>query len=63
MREQTTLEIFQNLKYLLEIFQEVREQLVFHDHLVVAVRDWKNQLIAELKTDKNVIFIGVHDRE
>ena len=63
VREQTTLEIFQNLKYLLEIFQEVREQLVFHDHLVVAVRDWKNQLIAELKTDKNVIFIGVHDRE
>ena len=42
--------------------KEVREQLVFQDHLVAAVTDWKNQIIAELKSDKNIIFIGVHNR-
>ena len=42
--------------------EEVREQLVFQDHLVAAVRDWKKQIIAELKSDKNIIFIGVHCR-
>ena len=48
--------LFQN------IMEEVRDQLVFQDHLVAAVRDWKNQIIAELKSDKNIIFIGVHNR-
>ena len=42
--------------------EELREQLVFQDHLVAAVRDWKNQIISELKSDKNIIFIGVHCR-
>ena len=42
--------------------KEVREQLVFQDHLVAAVTDWKNQIIAELKSEKNIIFIGVHCR-
>ena len=42
--------------------EEVREQLEFQDHLVAAVTDWKNQIIAELKSDKNIIFIGVHCR-
>ena len=42
--------------------KEVREQLEFHDHLVAGVTDWKNQIIAELKSDKNIIFIGVHCR-
>ena len=42
--------------------EEVRDQLVFQDHLVAAVRDWKNQIIAELKSDKNILFIGVHCR-
>ena len=42
--------------------EEVRDQLVFQDHLVAAVKDWKNQIIAELKSDKNIIFIGVHCR-
>ena len=42
--------------------KEVREQLVFQDHLVAAITDWKNQIIAELKSDKNIIFIGVHNR-
>ena len=45
-----------------DIMEEVREQLQFHDHLVAAVTDWKNQIIAELKSDKNIIFIGVHCR-
>ena len=45
-----------------KIMKEVREQLVFQDHLVAAVTDWKNQIIAELKSDKNIIFIGVHCR-
>ena len=45
-----------------EIMKEVREQLVFQDHLVTAVTDWKNQIIAELKSDKKIIFIGVHNR-
>ena len=45
-----------------DIMKEVREQLVFQDHLVAAVTDWKNQIIAELKSDKNIIFIGVHNR-
>ena len=42
--------------------KEVREQLVFQDHLVAAVTDWKNQINAEMKSDKNIIFIGVHNR-
>ena len=42
--------------------EELREQLVFQDHLVAAVRDWKNQITAELKSDKNILFIGVHCR-
>ena len=42
--------------------EELREQLVFQDHLVAAVRDWKNHIIAEQKSDKNIIFIGVHCR-
>ena len=46
-----------------DIMKEVREQLVFQDHLVAAVTDWKNQIIAELKSDKNIIFIGVHCRD
>ena len=45
-----------------DIMEEVREQLEFQDHLVAAVTDWKNQIIAELKSDKNIIFIGVHCR-
>ena len=43
--------------------KEVREQLVFQDHLVAAVTDWKNQIITELQSDKNIIFIGVHCRD
>ena len=42
--------------------KEVREQVVFQDHLVAAVTDWRNKIIAELKSDKNIIFIGVHCR-
>ena len=42
--------------------KELREQLVFHDHLLAAVTHWKNQIIAELKSDQNIIFIGVHCR-
>ena len=45
-----------------DIMEEIREQLAFHDHLVAAVRDWKNQIIDELKSDQNIIFIGVHCR-
>ena len=45
-----------------DIMEEVREQLVFQDHLVNAVKDWKNQIIDELKSDRNIIFIGVHCR-
>ena len=44
------------------IMEELRDQLVFQDHLVAAVTDWKNQIIAELKSNKNIIFIGVHCR-
>ena len=42
--------------------KEVREQLVFQDHLLAAVKDWKNKIIADLKSYKNIIFIGVHCR-
>ena len=42
--------------------KELREQLVFHDHLLAAVTHWKSQIIAELKSDQNIIFIGVHCR-
>ena len=43
--------------------EEVRDQLVFQDHLVAAVTDWRNQIVAELKSEKNIIFIGVHCRD
>ena len=46
-----------------DIIEDLRERLVFHDHLVASVNDWKTQIREELKSDKNIIFIGVHNRQ
>ena len=45
-----------------DIIEDLRDQLVFHDHLVASVNDWKSQIREELKSDKNIMFIGVHNR-
>ena len=45
-----------------DIMEDLRDQLVFHDHLVASVDDWKSQIREELESDKNIIFIGVHNR-
>ena len=46
-----------------DIMEDLRDQLVFHDHLVASVNDWKSQIREKLKSDKNIIFIGVHNRQ
>ena len=45
-----------------DIMGELRNQLKFQDHLAAYVRDWKAQIIRDLKFTKKIIFIGVHCR-
>ena len=45
-----------------DIIAELRDQLVFHDHILASVNDWKTKIKKEMKTEKNIVFIGVHNR-
>ena len=45
-----------------DIIEDLRDQLVFHDHLVAGVNEWTSRIREELKSDKDIIFIGVHNR-
>ena len=39
---------------------QLRSQLVFHDHLLQSVKQWKTNLTAE--SSKEIVFVGVHNR-
>ena len=44
-----------------ELFEDIKQHFIFHDHLTKHVKQWKNSILSQYASNE-VIFVGVHCR-
>ena len=44
-----------------ELFEDIKQHFIFHDHLTKHVKQWKNSILSQY-ANTEVIFVGVHCR-